>query len=1075
MNRSSVGLWAAGLALLAATATGATAQVTTATVTGTVTAQDGRPLSGAQVSVTHANTGFRTGALTNDAGRYFVPFLEPGGPYTIEVQLIGFATSRVSGMSFALGQTAQRDFTLSEQAVELEGLVVEFDPDFSTSRTGQQEIITDQTLRDLPTISRNFTELASLSPLVSSTGSPSINGQNNRFNNIQLDGAVNNDVFGLAASGVPGGQANGKPISQDAIAEFQVLVAPFDVRQAGFTGGLINAVTKSGTNRFSGSLYGFYRDESLERGDFTSQGDEFSANEDFTNSVIGGTLGGPIIKDKLHFFLSGEFEIRDRPLSAGVESSAEDLGVSPSTVTTIQGVAENQYNLPFGRTNAFTLENPATNLFGRLDWQINDRHRLSLKHTYADADSDDSPSRGGSTFEPESATFDFTNETNSTVAQLFSNFGRWNNEFLVNVQFIRDRRANPEPFRFGEIRVENPDDPFNSNAAVLFGTERFSHANELDQDVLQFTNNLTGVFGDHRWTVGVNVERWSFRNLFASSSLGVWEFDTVDDFQAGDASFFEIALPSPGLGSDDINDTAADFAYTKIGAYIQDEISVNDKLTVTAGVRVDVPVTGDDPRDNEVFSQDFGGRSTTTVPSGNPLIQPRVGFNYRVDGNPRNQIRGGAGIFAGRPPFVWVSNAFGNTGLETVLLRCFGGNTPQFDGRNAPTRCADNSGASTAAAPIALVDEDFAFPQDLKVNLAWDRDWGEGWKTTFEGVFTKVIDAVAVEELNGNAVVGHNQDVETIGPRKVFGRAVDDFRQAYTPIRASNNFLDVIELTNTSEGYSYSLIGDIEKNFGRLLTLRGAYTYSRSFDLQAFTSSRAVSNYGFSPVGADVGLDNLDLRPSDFDRPHRVILQATTHLWEQFGGTTISAIYRGESGAPYSYIYRSDVNGDGFGDNIFDSGRTNDLVFIPQNSSDILWDSPTDQQRFDDLVSQEECLQDARGEILERNACRRPWAGFLNLRLTQGINLPRGNFELILDIFNVMNLLNEDWGAQQGNGFNTERLLEVQGRDDATGRLIMGFEGPLDFDGATPVAERPHRVDVNSTRYRINLGLRYIF
>ncbi len=1077
MRRTFVVFLGLVLSLLAAPS-GADAQVTTSSVTGVVRTNDGAPVAGAQVVVLNAATGFQTGALTNENGRYTVTFLEPGGPYTISVQNIGYGTQTQEGVSLSLGQTARFDFTLTQQAIELEGLEVTYDPTYAQSRTGQQTIITDEQLLELPTISRNFTELASLSPLVSSTGAPSIAGQNNRFNNIQIDGAVNNDVFGLASSGVPGGQANGKPISQDAIAQFQVLVAPFDVRQAGFTGGLINAVTKSGTNDFDGTLYTFWRNESLERGDFTANDDNFSASEPFTNAVVGGTFGGPIIRDKLHFFVSGEFEVRDNPLNAGIDDLPEDLGITPATVNQIQGIAEGQYNLPFGRTTAYTRENPARNLFGRLDWQVNETNRLSLKYTYASADFDDNVSRGGDRFEPESAAYVFTNETNSFVGQLFSQVGEWSNEALVNFQFIRDRRANPDEFLFGQVTVENPADAFNEDANIRFGTERFSHANELDQDVFQFTNNLSRTIGNSRWTLGFNAERINFRNLFAATSLGQWEFLDVASFQnggVGAADFFQIAIPSPGLGSNDIRDTAARFAYWNLEGYIQNELTIGENLVVTPGIRVSVPITADEPRNNTQFAADFPGLQTNTVPSGNPMIQPRLGFNYKIDGQASNQLRGGAGIFAGRPPFVWMSNAFGNTGLETALVTCRGSNTPAFDARNPPTQCADGSGAAASSAPIALVDDDFVWPTDFRLNLAWDKEWEGGWRTSFEGLYTQAINAVAVEELNGNAVPGVNIDAADIGNRQVFGRPVDDFRQARTPIRISNNFDDVIRLRNTSEPYSYALIGEVEKNFGRNYALSAAYTYSRSYDIQAFTSSRAVSNYGFSPIGAEVGVASLDLTPSNFDRPHRVILSATGR-WND-GRTIVSAIYRGQSGAPYSYIYRSDINGDGFGDNVFDNGRTNDLVYIPVNSSDLNWRNERAQERFDLLMSQEECLQDQRGQIMERNSCRRPWAGFMDVRVSQKLPTPRGDVELILDVFNFANLLNEDWGTQLTSGFATERLLEVQGRegDLDTGRLIFDYEGPLDFDGESPVAELPHRVAVNTTRYRINLGLRWIF
>lgn len=1048
--------------------------VTTSAVAGTVRGPDGQPVASAQVSVINVASGVQTGALAGQDGRYFVAHLSPGGPYTVEVSSIGFETQRREGIRLALGQTLRLNFDMSTQAIQLEGLVVQVDEVFSQDRTGQQTIVTSEQIDALPVLTRNFTELASLSPLVSGGVGASVGGQNNRFNNIQIDGAVNNDVFGLAASGVPGGQANAKPISQDAIAEFQVLVAPFDVRQAGFTGGLINAVTKSGTNEFHGSLSGYLRNESLLRETLTVDGTDFTFSE-FDEQVLAFTLGGPIQRDKIHFFVSGEFERFNNPVALGIESGSNGLDLDPNSISRVEQVA-NGYGLDFGRTSAYTRGNPKRNLFGRLDFQLSPTQRLSVKHKYDAADQDDGPSRGGGFFEPESATYDFLTDTHTSVAQLFSQFGEWSNELLVTAQFVRDSRAPASEFAFSTIRVDVPDDAINDGATIQFGAERFSHANRLDQNIYQVTNNLTRTFGAHRATFGVAFERYGFDNLFADRSLGQYDFDSVEDFQNGVADFFAIRLPHPSLGTSNISDVSAKFAYNKFGAYVQDEYQANDQLSLTFGLRVDVPVTSDEPRNNPDFQSTFGF-PTTEVPSGNLLIQPRVGFNYQFESDQRMQLRGGAGVFAGRPPFVWISNGFGNTGRETLELRCFSGNTPAFNPNSPPTSCADGAGPSAARASIAALDPDFKFPQEFKLNLAIDREFGDGWRATFEGIYTKSIDAMVVEELNGTTPLGTTSPNLGVGTRTVYGTAIDSSDNPWdTQLRNGDNFFEVVRLTNDSKGYSYNLIAELEKNWDGKYNVSGSYKYGRSYDIQSFTSSRAISNWGFNPVGSSVALADREVTPSNFDRPHGVIFTASGNFLPEYGGTNVAFIYRGGSGRSYQYVYDGDVNGDGFAGEL-SSSRTNDLVYIPNNSSEIAFRDAEDERLFNEMVELDSCLSESRGMILERNSCRAPWTGQLDMRLTQGVNTPQGKVEVLFDVFNVLNLLSESWGIQEGPTNNTVQLLRTRGRenDDPNGRILFTYDGFRDTSGSTTRAELPYTTFTGASRWQARLGLRFVF
>lgn len=1064
-----------GLAPQAARAQG----VTTSAIRGSVATPAGEPLANVQIVVRNTATGLvRTGLTTAD-GRFFVPNLPPGGPYTVAASRTGYQTAERVGVRLVLNQTFEANLQLAEQTVALEGLVVQAqnNPVISPSRTGAATVIGTEQIEDIPAIDRNFTDLAVVSPHVYVTGeSPSIGGSNNRFNNIQIDGAVNNDVFGLASSGVPGGQANAKPISIDAIQQFQVLIAPFDVRQTGFTGGLINAVTKSGTNSFRGSLYGYFRDEALTRnGELNTGAETLGPIQDFQRWQGGLSLGGPILRDKLFFFVNGEVERREIPTTFGIESDPADIRVLPRRVEEVVAGAR-QKGLEPGVSSIYNLNNPSTNLFGRLDYNINANNRMVLRHNFVSADDDDSPSRGGSTFELSSATYLFTSRTNSTVLQLFSQINeRLSNEFSGNVQIVRDRRGVPGPFRYATTRVFTRDTIGGrlTSGAVRIGADFFSHANELDQDIVEVTDNLTFDLGIHRITAGVTGQYMHFRNLFFPGSLGSYDFNNTADFLAGRPSSYTISLPFPGRNTDDV---AARFGVFQPGLYLQDEWSPNDALTVTLGVRADVPFMLDEPADNPEFQQQFN-RSTTTVPNGNVLFSPRLGFNWQGGDLDRTQLRGGVGIFTGRPPFVWLSNAFSNTGRESVLLSCRGSKVPAYDPRNPPTVCSDGQGAlAQGGAIVNVFDENFRFPQDLKFDLAVDRELPFGITATVEGIYSKALEQVFVRELN----LAGPQNVAAsatrgIGNRIIYGTPQADRDFGFNPVRVSNQFRNVVELTNNSEGYAYSLTGELTKTFFERFDLRGSYTYAQVKSALDLTSSIATSNLGFNPIG-----ENLYERPvtsSVFERPHKVVLQGTTEFLPRFGGTRLAVLYVGQSGRPYSYTYDGDINGDGYqGPGLF--GRNNDLLYVPTNLDEIAFQSPDDRILFEQLIEAEECLQNARGRILERNSCRGPWSNRLDLSVSQGLPFGRrGAFrpKLELNVFNFLNLLNDEWGLQEGPFNSTVTALDLNGRvnrNDPTSPMIFTYDGAVDRD--TGRARRPLATFFDS-RYQIQLGLRVAF
>jgi hypothetical protein len=558
-------------------------------------------------------------------------------------------------------------------------------------------------------------------------GGPSIAGQNNRYNNIQIDGAVNNDVFGLADSGIPGGQVGAKSISLEAVQEFQVLTAPYDVRYSGFSGGLLNAVTKSGTNTTSGSVFGFFTNENLQ-GSLTVD-DETVDKDPFKNTQFGFTLGGPISRDKIHYFVGGEFQIYNGPttgfgvdpLGPPTQPGAANRGIDPDSAQRLIDIMGDTYGVSaeeVGTSDNVTLDNPRTNLFARVDFQLSDNHRLVIRDNYAKNRADRPPFRASFFYGYTSQNQDFTNTTNTLVAQLFSTFGgEWSNELLFNWGIVRDLR---DPIvDYAQIEVDNDSGELGSNTLVI-GAEEFSQANSLDQDFFQLTDNLSRSWGAHRMTFGANVEYFKFDNLFFPASIGVYQFDSLADLENGVVGAYEVNTLNPA-----ITDPAAKFGVWQPGFYAQDEWAINQNWNLQLGLRVDIPIMADKPPANPAFESAFG-ISTTEVPSGNILWQPRVGFNWQSGAQRMTQVRGGAGLFSGRPPYVWLSNNYTNTGGQQVKLFCDTDNAPAFNRGNypgsPPQQCTDGTTAAQSGLPVVNIwDPNTRFPLEGKLNLAVDQ------------------------------------------------------------------------------------------------------------------------------------------------------------------------------------------------------------------------------------------------------------------------------------------------------------------------------------------------------------------
>lgn len=1033
--------------------------VTTGAVSGTVTGDQGQALEAVQIQVRNVSTGASAGGVTRADGRYFVQGLEVGGPYTVTARRIGYAPQTKGGITIALGQNVRADFRLGVQAAQLSAITISAAADnavISTAHKGAQTTINDSSVSRLPTLNRNFTDFVALTPQISTKGpGNSGGGQNNRFNAIQIDGAVGNDLFGLGSTGQPGGQAGAKQVPLAAVKEYQVLLSPYDVRQGNFTGALVNAVTKSGSNEFHGEVFGVTRSEKYER-DVA-----YLRDAPFTQSQYGFWVGGPIITDKLQFSIAPEFQKQNQPASGPYFGQPSNITPAvPVTQTLYDSVAKiltGKYGYPDLGTGALVQnQNPLSNLFARFDvLNLPGNSRAVVRYNYAGAETDVF-SRSASSFKSTSNAYNFRSQTNSGLAQLFTNLANGSsNELLVGYTTIRDKRRTP--LNAPMVTVLNVANPNGGTTALVYGTENSSQGNELDQDIFEFTDNFTVPMGSHRFTVGTKNEFFKVRNLFAQNSFGNYTFGSIDSLNLGRPRTVTLGIRAPA----DASDGAARFNARTLGFYAEDEWQTTPNLSIQYGLRADMPGLTSAPNLNQRVLDSLGV-NTSNVPKNVLQWSPRVGFNWDVTGDQVNQLRGGVGVFVGRPAYVWLSNAFGNSGVNGYAnLNC---NTPAiapaFPGATGavPTNCANST--AVPAITVNTLDPNLKFPQTMRSSLGFDRQLPWNVVATVEGIYTKSLQNFFYDNINlPDAPVA-------TGPhgRSMYGTITGN---NITPSYKKGGLGDVINLTNQSGDYAYSLTGQLQKRFSDNFEGQLAYTYGHSYDVASMTSSVAYSNWQFGrSVKGDIHAK--DVAVSKFDSPHRIIANGTYTFPSK---TDVSFIFTGESGTPFEFVYSGDMNGDG--------SSNNDLIYVPTDArlaSEIQFSTngsgataltPAQQaQAFETFINNNECLSSQRGTIMDRNTCRTPWTKRVDVDIRQSLPTIHGqNFLVQLDIFNFLNLLNNKWGAQDLGSSNSPGILSR--------RSFSAGEGVYNF---TPTTANSQFSTLNpSSNYALQLQLKYTF
>jgi hypothetical protein len=1071
--------------------------VTTAAISGTVSDVEGTALPDAQILAVHQPSGTRYSAVARGGGAFNIPNVRVGGPYTITVRLLGYTAQEETNIFLSLGQDLSLDFRLSEQAVRLTAIEVTAEEDeiLNADRTGAATFINAEQVALLPSIKRSTRDLIRTDPR--NDGNYAFAGRNWLFNNISLDGSYFNNSFGLDDP-APGGQTNAEPVPFDAVAQVQVSVAPYDVRQSGFTGANVNTVTKSGTNQYRGSAYTFFRNQSLQGN--TVSGSQVIANPDLSFMQSGISFGGPLVRDKLFFFINGEIERTDDPGTNFVASAggASGLGISRVDAATLNAISQrmiDEYGFDPGPYQDFIHETNNDKLLAKLDWNINENNTFWIRYNYLDASRDLPPhpfvlsfnnsGRGpnSSSLPFQSSGYAINNQVHSVALELNSRSTSWANRFFASYNRFRDFRA---PFAastpggddglFPTIEIGGED----GITYTTLGQEPFSIHNILDSDIWQVTNNFTYFAGKHAVTLGGNFEYYQFFNSFNIFRHGVFflpynptgfggtTFASLDDFfdatdpaNPNQVDFGSFVTPASAPYKGELIDIG------QIGLYVQDDFSVTDRLNVTAGLRVDFPLYFTTPVDNPfsvgLTALDQNGNpevvNQARLPGATPLWSPRLGFNWDVTGNRSTQVRGGTGIFTGRVPFVWLGNVISNPGANPNLWAPFSNEGVE----QIPTR---KGSILQQSFDLNAMVEDFKWPQIWTTNIAVDQQLPGGFLGTVEFLAGKDI----------NAIYMRNADLV----RPVASIPGADGRPYYGG--AGNNELNpdggagIYVIDNTSEGHNYNVTVQMRKLFSFGLNTQLSYSFTEAKNNLKSTEIASVLWQG-QPVQGDPNRPRLS--NSEFGQRHRFIAGATyTKDWGEglFGATQVGAFleisqgnrFSGAGGNRYSFIYAGDVNGDGQGGN--------DLIYIPANQSEIVLDdipggatAAEQWTALDAFIEQDAYLSANRGKIAERFGALNPTYHTLDLRLLQDLVLHSGGtrhaFQVSIDFLNFTNLFNSSWGIRKvASPAATSPLTLTQ--IDAGGVPHFNFTGP-----STTYVTDPSLL----SRWQIQLGVRYMF
>jgi outer membrane receptor protein involved in Fe transport len=1056
--------------------------ITTATLSGKVTAKAGainpdrkvteeETLPGATIVATHTASGSVYGTATLADGRFVIPSMRAGGPYEVKVSFVGYKEQVKSDVYLELGQNLVLNFSLLTEATELQEVVVSgtVDPTLNSDKIGASSNFSTRQLQQLPSIGRDFRDISRLTPQAGGSNF-SFGGRSNLYNNLTIDGATVNNVFGL--NPLPGGQSSATPFSLDAIQEITVSLSPYDLRQGNFTSAGISAITRSGTNTLTGSAYYFMRSNS-------TAGKKVDGLEipisSFNFSNFGLRLGGPIIKDKLFFFLNAEFEDRTDPFYTNPVRKDRTESTTGHTQATADADPEygleglrtflmDEYGYDPGKYKNFDRATSSKRYVARLDYNISQNHKLTIRGNITNAFQDQFPSGSGgfvggpaggrgnsnNVLSFSSSFYRINNNQSSVTGELNSTFGggKFSNNLVVGYSAFRDYRQNAGGLSVPSFPLVDILGP-NGNNMTTFGPDPFTKNNKLDQDVTQINDFFSIYLKNHTVTLGTANELYTFNNVFTQVVNGVYRYNSLADFYAdAQASTTATARPSQYTiqyvavaGGPDA--TAAKWKAAQLGFFAQDEYTAIKNLKLTGGIRVDVPTYLTDlPQNNYVNRIDLNGEKLRVGgwPTIKPLFSPRIGFNWDAKGDRTLQVRGGTGVLTGRIPFVWLSNAVSNNGLyfgqfnsTAVPFDNTGdgfnynfGTTPYVASENQYSNLQTgtpplitnpldrNYGRSAIVPQINTVAKNFRFPQVWRSNLALDTKLPYGMVGTLELIYTKDINAVFLRDANLAAPVatlaGDGRPLYGTVP----GNTATDRTIISNDRRINGDIAQAYVIDNTKKGYQYSITGQLRKAFSKNFEVSAAYTYTDSREVNPQSGSTAGGV--FASQSNILGPNAQYMSYAGTLTPHRVIAYGTYKMeYAQRFATTIGFTYEGRSGNNFSYTYSGDVNSDGT--------AGNDLIYIPRSQSEIVLttSSATDTRttteiwnQLNKFISQDKYLDAHRGDYANKNGAIAPWVNRLNLSLLQdfyiNVNGKRHTLQLSANLDNALNLLNSSWG-----------------------------------------------------------------
>jgi len=1071
--------------------------VTTGSMSGVIVDATGVGLPGATVMAVHTPSGTTYGTATAVDGRFIIPGMRVGGPYRVTVSYIGFSSWQQEDVFVNLGSATTINVTLADSGVELQEVFVVAKAGSVGQNTGTSTRIGSDQISALPSVSRNFNDFLRLTPQSSGYGGGiSFAGTNNRYNAIYIDGAVNNDVYGLASSGSNGGQTGITPFSIDIIDQFQVVLSPYDVTLGGFAGGGINAVTKSGTNTLQGTAYTYLRNQNLVGKTNGVLYNRLLANNpdlerekvaDFAETVYGVSVGGPIIKDKLFVFANVEVQQDETPRPFDVAEYTSVPGrYSESDLQNLRNHLINTYQYDPGGFGSTANNLDGLKIFAKLDYNLSPEHRLTLRHQFTKAEQYQRYSGARNTINFANNGVYFPSTTNSSALELNSRLGNaYSNNFILGYTTVRDDRdpiGDPFPYVF----IQDV-----SSGNLRFGSEEFSTANRLDQDIISLTNNFNIYKGSHKITLGTHNEFYSLYNVFIGQNFGTYTFSNLNDFLTNQpAASYTRSYSLVDNTTGDITGAAADFRAMQLGFYAQNEWSVNTKFTLTGGLRVDIPIITSDPEEDSYFNQTAlpkfeaayemaKGIEAGKAPDGQIMFSPRLGFTYDVSGDGRNVLRGGAGIFTSRIPFVWPGAMYTNNGLTLgrVDQRNIAGGVFFRPDINDQYR---HPSPTLPAGQIDIFTKDFKYPQVFRTNLAYDFTLPGDIVATVEGLYTKTLNNINYTNINQDPEVDFTW-TGTPDNRKIYSRSVID-----------DTYSAVYLASNTSEGYTYNLSASLAKNFNFGLNATVAYSYGDAYALSEGTSSQNSSQWR-GHVNID-GRNNPSYGRSDFAVGHRVLTSLTYgYNWTADGNnrTSVSLFLNGQSGNPYSYVIsggiinrNNDLNGQNVNRETGSINANRSLVYIPASQSEInLVDytvggnTITAAQQWANLskvIDDDKYLSANKGKYAEKNGAWGPFSTIFDVAIRHdfGLNIAgqRQRFQVSLDIANFGNMLNSEWGTIYtipGN-FNNYYLYQFEGyeEDNTTPRFT--------FRSDQTGLDR-YNISALASRWSMLFGLRYMF